>query len=46
MAIPPLDPPAWVPEGSLKRVGKKGVKIKIFGPVFLGVSPEIDPETR
>ena len=29
----------------LKREGKKGVKIKIFGPVFLGFSPEIDPGT-
>ena len=23
---------------------KKGVKIKIFGPFFLGFSPEIDPK--
>jgi len=29
----------------LKRDGKKGVKIKIFGPVFRGFSPEIDPGT-
>jgi len=27
----------------LKREGEKGVKIKIFGPFFLGFSPEIDP---
>jgi len=27
----------------LKREAKKRVEIKIFGPVFLGFSPEIDP---
>ena len=26
-----------------KKGGKKGINIKIFGPFFLGFSPEIDP---
>ena len=29
----------------LKREGKKGLKIRIFGSVFLGFSKEIDPGT-
>jgi len=36
----------WVPRWARpKKGGEKGVKIKIFGPVFRGLSPEIDPGT-